>query len=52
MSPDGSFPIEGVEQAIKEQKEAGAISDAITLHRVIQLEPLYDAQKELGLRPA
>ena len=52
LSPDGSFPLDGVEQVIKEQKEAGKISDAITLDRVLQLEPLYDAQKELGIRPA
>jgi len=49
LSPDGSFPIDGVEQVIKEQKEAGNISDAVTLDRVMRLEPLYDAQKELGI---
>lgn len=51
LSPDGSLPLEGVEQVITEQKEAGSISDRITLERALRLEPLYQAQRELGITP-
>ena len=51
LSPDGSFPLEGVEQVIKEQKEAGNISAKVELEKVVRLAPLYQAQKELGIEP-
>lgn len=51
LSPDGSLPLDGVEQVIREQKEAGNISEKITLERVLRLEPLYQAQRELGIQP-
>ncbi|MCH6546682.1 MAG: hypothetical protein IH796_11900, partial [Deltaproteobacteria bacterium] len=52
LSPDGSFPLEGVEQIIKEQKEAGNISAKVELEKVVRLAPLYQAQKELGIEPS
>lgn len=51
LSPDGSLPIDGVDQVIREQKEAGNISERITLKQVLKLEPLYQAQRELGIQP-
>lgn len=51
IAEDGSLSIEGVAQSIKEQREAGNISKQITLDRVLRLEPLRQAQKELGVKP-
>jgi hypothetical protein len=51
LSPDGYFPLEGVEQVINEQKEAGNISAKVELEEVVRLAPLYQAQKELGIEP-
>jgi ABC-type nitrate/sulfonate/bicarbonate transport system substrate-binding protein len=52
LSPDGSLPLEGVEQVIKEQKEAGNISARVELEKVVRLAPLHEAQRELGIEPA
>jgi len=52
LSPDGSFPLEGVEQVIEEQKEAGNISAKVELEKVVRLEPLYQAQRDLGIEPS
>jgi ABC-type nitrate/sulfonate/bicarbonate transport system substrate-binding protein len=46
---DGSIPLDGIEQAIRESREEGRISDRLTLDRVVVLDPLRQAQKELGI---
>jgi ABC-type nitrate/sulfonate/bicarbonate transport system substrate-binding protein len=51
MSPDASFPEGSLEQVLAEQREAGAISDRLTLDRVVRLDAVQDAQRELGLLP-
>ncbi len=50
-SPDGTIPLDGVEQAIKEQREEGRVSEKITLDNVVRVEPLRQAQRELGIQP-
>ena len=50
-SPNGTIPLDGVEQAIKEQREDGWISKGLTLDNVVRGEPLRQAQKELGVQP-
>lgn len=50
----GCFREEGLkdveEQAIREQKEEGAISEKFTMADVLRLEPLCQAQRELGIQ--
>jgi len=43
--------LDGVEQAIKEQREEGRVSEKITLDNVVRVEPLRQAQRELGIQP-
>ena len=43
------LPLEGVEQAIKEQIATGQIGKNITTDRVVRIRPLQEAQNELGL---
>lgn len=49
-APDGTLPIEGIEQAIRESREEGRISNRIGVNEVVRLEPLFQAQKELGIQ--
>lgn len=51
IAEDGTLSIEGVMQSIKEQREAGNITERITLDRVLRIGPLRQAQKELGIEP-
>lgn len=43
------LPIEGIEQAIREQAAAGQIDHSITVDNIVRTKPLQEAQKELGL---
>lgn len=47
---DGTVPLDGVEQAIKEAREEGRISNRLSVNEVVRLGPLHEAQKELGVR--
>ncbi|HLY67007.1 MAG TPA: hypothetical protein VKU60_15840, partial [Chloroflexota bacterium] len=46
---DGSLPLEGLEVILTEQQQAGNVSAGLTLDRVVRLDPLHEAQRELGL---
>lgn len=50
----GCFREEGLkdveEQAIREQKEEGAVSEKFTMADVLRQEPLCQAQRELGIQ--
>ncbi len=52
LATDGSLPVEGVEQAIREQREAGNISDRVSIEKVLRLEALHQAQAKLGIEVA
>jgi len=52
LATDGSLPVEGVAQAIREQREAGNISDRVSVEKVLRLEPLHQAQAKLGIEVA
>jgi len=49
IAPDGRFRRNGVEQAIQEQREEGAVSEKFAMADVLRLEPLRQAQRELGI---
>jgi len=49
IPPDCHLPLQGIEQAIAEQVQAGQIDTSITVERIVRIEPLRQAQKELGL---
>ncbi len=49
IAPDGRLPLDGVEQAIQEQREEGAVSEKFAMADVLRLEPLRQAQRELGI---
>ncbi len=43
------LPLEGVEQAVKEQIAAGHIGKNITTDKIVKIKPLQEAQNELGV---
>ncbi len=49
IPPNCHLPLEGIEQAIKEQIAAGQIGKNITADKIVKIKPLQEAQKELGL---
>jgi ABC-type nitrate/sulfonate/bicarbonate transport system substrate-binding protein len=51
-APDGTVPLEGIEQSMREARAEGRISERLTLDQVVVLDPLRGAQRELGIRVA
>jgi ABC-type nitrate/sulfonate/bicarbonate transport system substrate-binding protein len=52
ISPDAALPLDGLEQVLAEQREAGNVSTDLAIDRLVRLDPLHEAQRALGLAPA
>jgi sulfonate transport system substrate-binding protein len=50
FSPDGNIPQEGLRLVIEQAKAELKLNRDVTLSEVIDLAPLHEAQKELGLK--
>jgi hypothetical protein len=50
FSPDGNIPQEGLRLVIEQAKRELKITRDVPLNEVVDLGPLREAQKELGLR--
>jgi len=49
IPPDCHLPVQGIEQAIKEQIAGGQIDGNMTVDQIVRIKPLEEAQKELGV---
>jgi ABC-type nitrate/sulfonate/bicarbonate transport system substrate-binding protein len=49
LAADLTLPIEGVEQAIKEEQASGNLTTSFVLDRAIDLQPLKEAQREMRI---
>jgi len=50
FSPDGNIPQDGLRLVLEQAKAELKLSRDVPLNEIIELEPLHEAQKELGVR--